>query len=172
MSRTVWSIFFKKRNWILTNKKKQTIFVFPEELAEICQEYYDRMYVCEGQKWDLEHEVRKRDWEVLQLSNQPFFKFKNPIQIQLQTVSNYKYTHTQICFPVFNLSVFCSICSKFSYTTSKHTQAHHHIHLINMSNKTIYNQNQNKKTPKLDILSCYFEFVFVSVSTVSFTCVR
>jgi hypothetical protein len=23
------------------------------------------MYLCEGQKWDLEHEVRKRDWEVL-----------------------------------------------------------------------------------------------------------
>lgn len=23
------------------------------------------MYVCEGQKWDLEHEVRKRDYEVL-----------------------------------------------------------------------------------------------------------
>lgn len=23
------------------------------------------MYTCEGQKWDLEYEVRKRDWEVL-----------------------------------------------------------------------------------------------------------
>lgn len=23
------------------------------------------MYLNEGQKWDLEHEVRKRDWEVL-----------------------------------------------------------------------------------------------------------
>lgn len=27
------------------------------------------MYVCEGQKWDLEFEVRKRDWEVLQKQN-------------------------------------------------------------------------------------------------------
>lgn len=34
-------------------------------LKNIIQEYYDRMYLCEGQKWDLEHEVRKRDYEVL-----------------------------------------------------------------------------------------------------------
>lgn len=34
-------------------------------MKDICKEYYDRMYLCEGQKWDLEHEVRKRDWEVL-----------------------------------------------------------------------------------------------------------
>lgn len=26
--------------------------------------YYDRVYLCEGQKWDLEREVRKRDYEV------------------------------------------------------------------------------------------------------------
>lgn len=27
------------------------------------------MYLNEGQKWDLEHEVRKRDWEVLPIRN-------------------------------------------------------------------------------------------------------
>lgn len=26
--------------------------------------YHDRVYLCEGQKWDLEREVRKRDYEV------------------------------------------------------------------------------------------------------------
>lgn len=36
-----------------------------DALKDICSEYYNRMYTCEGQKWDLEHEVRKRDWEVL-----------------------------------------------------------------------------------------------------------
>ncbi|KAL5276817.1 TNNI1 family protein [Megaselia abdita] len=36
------------------------------ELQEICEEYFERMYLCEGQKWDLEYEVRKKDWEVLQ----------------------------------------------------------------------------------------------------------
>lgn len=34
-------------------------------MKDICKEYFERMYLCEGQKWDLEHEVRKRDWEVL-----------------------------------------------------------------------------------------------------------
>lgn len=37
---------------------------FVEELKKICQMYYDRVYLCEGQKWDLEREVRKRDYEV------------------------------------------------------------------------------------------------------------
>lgn len=41
---------------------------FTAQLQKICQEYYDRMYTCEGHKWDLEYEVRKKDWEV-QLSN-------------------------------------------------------------------------------------------------------
>lgn len=33
-------------------------------MKAVCKEYYDRMYICEGQKWDLEFEVRKRDFEV------------------------------------------------------------------------------------------------------------
>lgn len=37
---------------------------FVDDLKEICQMYYDRVYLCEGQKWDLEREVRKRDYEV------------------------------------------------------------------------------------------------------------
>lgn len=46
-------------------------------MQEICEEYYERMYICEGQKWDLEYEVRKKDWEVLQ---QFQFKFSNRSQ--------------------------------------------------------------------------------------------
>lgn len=37
---------------------------FVVELQKICQMYHDRVYLCEGQKWDLEREVRKRDYEV------------------------------------------------------------------------------------------------------------
>jgi len=37
---------------------------FVVELQKICQMYHDRVYLCEGQKWDLEREVRKRDFEV------------------------------------------------------------------------------------------------------------
>lgn len=36
-----------------------------DDLKEICTEYFDRMYLCEGQKWDLEFEVAKREYEVL-----------------------------------------------------------------------------------------------------------
>ena len=35
-----------------------------EELAQVCQEYYDRMYQCESQKYDMEFECRKKDFEV------------------------------------------------------------------------------------------------------------
>lgn len=66
-----------KKQYILPNQLKnqqnlanksnlKPVFVFPDQLKEICKEYFNRMYVCEGQKWDLEFEVRKRDWEVLQ----------------------------------------------------------------------------------------------------------
>ena len=40
---------------------------FVDDLREICQMYYDRVYLCEGQKWDLEREVRKRDYEVQEI---------------------------------------------------------------------------------------------------------
>jgi hypothetical protein len=40
------------------------ISILLDQLKRIIKEYFDRVYLCEGQKWDLEHEVRKRDWEV------------------------------------------------------------------------------------------------------------
>ncbi|XP_043484685.1 troponin I isoform X9 [Leptopilina heterotoma] len=40
------------------------------DLKKICQMYYDRVYICEGQKWDLEREVRKRDYEISDLNSQ------------------------------------------------------------------------------------------------------
>ena len=33
-------------------------------LREICKVYHERLFLCESQKWDLEYEVRKRDYEV------------------------------------------------------------------------------------------------------------
>ena len=46
-----------------------------DTIKRILKEYYDRMYICEEQKWDLEREVRKRDWEVQQLSDTLFLCF-------------------------------------------------------------------------------------------------
>lgn len=40
------------------------LFHISATLKRILKEYYDRMYICEEQKWDLEREVRKRDYEV------------------------------------------------------------------------------------------------------------
>ncbi|XP_058790454.1 troponin I isoform X15 [Phymastichus coffea] len=40
------------------------------ELKRICAQYHERVYICEGQKWDLEREVRKRDFEIADLNSQ------------------------------------------------------------------------------------------------------
>ena len=37
---------------------------FLDALKQICKEYFDRMYQCESQKYDMEFEVRKRGFEV------------------------------------------------------------------------------------------------------------
>ena len=37
---------------------------FIEELQQVIKQYYDRVLECESQKWDLEFEVRRRDYEV------------------------------------------------------------------------------------------------------------
>ncbi|MPC24098.1 Troponin I [Portunus trituberculatus] len=35
-----------------------------DKLREICKAYHERLFLCESQKWDLEYEVRRRDYEV------------------------------------------------------------------------------------------------------------
>jgi hypothetical protein len=37
------------------------------QVRQICKEYFDRMYQCESQKHDMEHDCRKREFEVLSL---------------------------------------------------------------------------------------------------------
>ena len=49
------SHFFRHRTYDNTNL---------EELAQVCKEYYDRMFQCESQKYDMEFECRKKDFEV------------------------------------------------------------------------------------------------------------
>merc|ERR1711936_161788 len=39
-----------------------------DQLKQICKEYFDRMYLCESQKYDMEFEVRKRDFEINELN--------------------------------------------------------------------------------------------------------
>ena len=35
------------------------------ELQTICTEYWEHVYTVEGEKFDLEREIRLKEWEVL-----------------------------------------------------------------------------------------------------------
>lgn len=61
-----------------------------DTIKKICKEYWDRVYICEEQKWDLEREVRKRDYEVQLLHKK---------QIPL-----HKLTHACGCFALIFVS--------------------------------------------------------------------
>lgn len=74
----MWSCLFFSRlaSWLFSENnvsrewkisERHSMF-FVDDLREICQMYYDRVYLCEGQKWDLEREVRKRDYEVQEIN--------------------------------------------------------------------------------------------------------
>lgn len=83
---------------------RKSVFIFAEELEEICKEYYERMYVCEGQKWDLEYEVRKRDWEVLPKHKKKQKQTKNNILSKVSNNNN-KYIH-KYCPVVFFVNLY------------------------------------------------------------------
>merc|ERR1711874_948219 len=38
-----------------------------EKLRDIIKQYHERLYMCESQKWDLEYEVRRADYEMGEL---------------------------------------------------------------------------------------------------------
>merc|ERR1711962_1135967 len=38
-----------------------------EKLRDIIKQYHERLYMCESQKWDLEYEVRRADYEINEL---------------------------------------------------------------------------------------------------------
>lgn len=89
-----------------------------EQLKDICKEYYDRMYLCEGQKWDLEHEVRKRDWEISDLNaqvNDLRGKFVKPT---LKKVSKYenKFAKLQKKAAEFNFRNQLKVVKKKEFT--------------------------------------------------------
>ena len=54
-----------------------------DQLKQICKEYFDRMYMCESQKYDMEFEVRKRGFEVLSRFKQTYQFQKNLNALQM-----------------------------------------------------------------------------------------
>lgn len=65
-------------------------------MQEIVLDYFDRMYENESHKWDLEYEVRKRDWEVLpkKKTRHPFFCTLFFVNNKKNVYEKKKHTHT------------------------------------------------------------------------------
>ncbi|XP_045534062.1 troponin I isoform X2 [Papilio machaon] len=89
-----------------------------EMLKNIIQEYYDRMYVCEGQKWDLEHEVRKRDYEIADLNSQVNDLRGKFVKPTLKKVSKYenKFAKLQKKAAEFNFRNQLKVVKKKEFT--------------------------------------------------------
>ncbi|XP_050561444.1 troponin I isoform X6 [Spodoptera frugiperda] len=87
-------------------------------LKRIIQEYYDRMYVCEGQKWDLEHEVRKRDYEISDLNSQVNDLRGKFVKPTLKKVSKYenKFAKLQKKAAEFNFRNQLKVVKKKEFT--------------------------------------------------------
>ena len=69
-----------EKNLLSLFKEKKYIFkpLLLEQLKQICKEYFDRMYMCESEKYDMEFEVRKRDFEVSDWEQLPFISAAPP----------------------------------------------------------------------------------------------
>ncbi|KAG6454989.1 troponin I isoform X2 [Manduca sexta] len=87
-------------------------------LKRIIQEYYDRMYVCESQKWDLEHEVRKRDYEIADLNSQVNDLRGKFVKPTLKKVSKYenKFAKLQKKAAEFNFRNQLKVVKKKEFT--------------------------------------------------------
>merc|ERR1712001_585525 len=61
-----------------------------ELLKSVCKEYHERLFLCESQKWDLEYEVRRRDYEINELNIQVNDLRGKFIKPTLKKVSKYE----------------------------------------------------------------------------------
>jgi len=89
-----------------------------EQLKAICKQYYDRMLLCEGQKWDLEHEVRKRDYEIADLNSQVNDLRGKFVKPTLKKVSKYenKFAKLQKKAAEFNFRNQLKVVKKKEFT--------------------------------------------------------
>uniref|UniRef100_A0A1B6JU10 Uncharacterized protein n=1 Tax=Homalodisca liturata TaxID=320908 RepID=A0A1B6JU10_9HEMI len=82
-----------QRQWIIEDRcgdPEDLEWASKDDLMDICEDYYQRIWECEGEKWDLEYEIRKRAYEIAELSskvNDLRGKFQKPI---LKKVSKYE----------------------------------------------------------------------------------
>ncbi|XP_073999940.1 troponin wings up A isoform X4 [Rhodnius prolixus] len=89
-----------------------------DDLHEVLQHYHDRVYICEGQKWDLEHDVRKRDWEIADLNSQVNDLRGKFVKPTLKKVSKYenKFAKLQKKAAEFNFRNQLKVVKKKEFT--------------------------------------------------------
>uniref|UniRef100_A0A1B6LEL9 Uncharacterized protein n=1 Tax=Graphocephala atropunctata TaxID=36148 RepID=A0A1B6LEL9_9HEMI len=82
-----------QRAWVIEDRcgdPEDLEWASKDDLIDICEDYYQRIWECEAEKWDLEFEIRKRAYEIAELSskvNDLRGKFQKPI---LKKVSKYE----------------------------------------------------------------------------------
>ncbi|XP_063224465.1 troponin I isoform X10 [Bacillus rossius redtenbacheri] len=87
-------------------------------LKSIVRQYFDRVCLCESQKWDLEYEVKKKDFEISELNsqvNELRGKFMKPT---LKKVSKYenKFAKLQKKAAEFNFRNQLKVVKKKEFT--------------------------------------------------------
>ncbi|XP_054265827.1 troponin I isoform X3 [Macrosteles quadrilineatus] len=87
-------------------------------VKEVLKEYYERMYICEGQKWDLEREVRKKDYEIADLNSQVNDLRGKFVKPTLKKVSKYenKFAKLQKKAAEFNFRNQLKVVKKKEFT--------------------------------------------------------
>ena len=132
--------------------------------------YYDRVYLCEGQKWDLEREVRKRDYEVQEIHKRKQQKKKKK---KKQTVNNARRKRATasrtflLCNPSLNVSLRvvsrCSTLFLYIYIRlylSSFFSLFHDVSLGEHVEWLFNNQKSNNEKERLRSLALFFFFLF------------
>ena len=57
-------------------------------LKQICKDYHDRVYMCESQKWDLDFEVRKKDYEVSHAAQLSYYSLIHLVASYYRSISS------------------------------------------------------------------------------------
>merc|ERR1711983_494090 len=98
-----------------------------DQLKQICKEYFDRMYMCESQKYDMEFEVRKRGFEIDELNMAVSDLRGKFIKPTLKKVSKYenKFAKLQKKAGEFNFRQQLKAVTKKEYTMEEEGAGEH-----------------------------------------------
>merc|ERR1711992_191865 len=97
-----------------------------DALKQICKEYFDRMYQCESQKYDMEFEVRKRGFEISELNiavNDLRGKFTRPTLKKVPKYEN-KFAKLQKKAAEFNFRNQLKTVKKKEFTLEEEDKEH------------------------------------------------